>query len=74
MKLTMGILLVSIGIVRILDIIMHGRRGYDFKALGAIAIAISIIIIWYYHSYQLDHQHPPFVFLTETRSYWQTYC
>lgn len=41
--------------------------------LSMISISGIIVALWYRHAYVLDHSHPPFVFLTETRSYWQTY-
>lgn len=73
MKLTMGILLASTGIILAVEMLIYGNNKFNLKALVSISVAISIIILWYYHSYSLDHLHPPFVFLTETRSYWQTY-
>jgi general stress protein CsbA len=73
MKLTMGILLVSMAIVLFVDLLMYGRKQFNLKALAFIFVSLVAIFIWYNHAYRLDHMHPPFVFLTETRSYWQTY-
>lgn len=72
-KLTMLILLGTFALVILVEIVMHGKQNNSFAVLGIITMSLIMIIGWYYHSYQLDHVHAPFVFLTETRPYWKTY-
>lgn len=72
-KLTMLILLGSFIMVILAEMILHARRNFHLPVLGLITLAFMIIFGWYYHSYWLDHVHPPFIFLTETRTYWDTY-
>jgi len=72
-KLTMLILLGTFALVILVEMIIHARRPYSFPVLGFILMGLLMIVGWYYHSYQLDHTHAPFIFLTETRSYWKTY-
>jgi hypothetical protein len=73
MKLTLAILLVGLAIVYLVEILMHGKKRWNIQALVGIGFCVLVIAGWYYHAYWLDHLHPPFIFLTETRSYWQTY-
>lgn len=73
LKLTLMILLASTAVVLLVEIIMHGRKKFNLKALGIMGILMLIIFSWYKHAASLDHAHPPFIFLTETRSYFDTY-
>lgn len=72
-KLTMLILLGTFVLVILIEMMLHARRRFHLPVLGSILAGLFIILGWYYHAFQLDHSHPPFIFLTETRSYWKTY-
>jgi hypothetical protein len=73
MKLTLGILLAGLAVVYLVELLMHGKKRLNILALLCISLCVLGVAGWYYHAYQLDHRHQPFIFLTETRSYWKTY-
>ncbi len=72
-KLTTGILLGAWGAVILVEMVLHGRTNFQLKILGGLILSFFIIVSWYRYAFMLDHTHPPFIFLTETRTYWNTY-
>lgn len=72
-KLTMLILLISYLIVISYEFVFKRKRTKELWIIVLLLLSMIPIVSWYYYAYQLDHTHPPFIFLTETRSYWNTY-
>jgi len=72
-KISTTIIPATFFVIIILEKLMAGKDHYFKYKVSSIIISGIIVALWYRHAYVLDHSHAPFVFLTETRSYWQTY-
>lgn len=72
-KITFLIWLLLWLFVFIYRIITNVQIQNSFAGVICCLVGTCIVLLWYLYANWMDHKHAPFIFLTETRSYWRTY-